>query len=81
VYAEIFEDLQMTEIDEARVDAETLCVDSFLLALHFIKCYHTENQMSGLFKICERTVRKWAWFYAKKIQALKQQKVSLLLTD
>jgi hypothetical protein len=71
VYAEIFEDLQTTEIDEARVDAATLCVDSFLMALHFLKCYPTENQLSGLLKICEKTARKWAWFYAKKIQALK----------
>ena len=79
VYAEIFEDLQTTEIAEARVDSDMICVDSFLMALHFLKCYPTENQLSGLFQICEKSARKWAWFYAKKIQALKQQKVSLLL--
>lgn len=79
VYAEIFEDLQTTQIAEAWVDSDMLCVDSFLMALHFLKCYPTENQLSGLFQICEKSTRKWAWFYAKKIQALKTQKVSLLL--
>jgi hypothetical protein len=59
VYAAIFEDLQMTQIPEARVDPKTLCVESFLMAFHFLKCYPTENQLSGLFKICERTARKW----------------------
>jgi hypothetical protein len=35
MYAKIFEDLQMTEIDEAHVDVETLCVDSFLTVRPF----------------------------------------------
>jgi hypothetical protein len=29
VYAMIFEDLQMTQIPEARIDPKTLCVESF----------------------------------------------------
>lgn len=81
VYAEIFEDLQMTQIAEAYVDPKLLFVDSFLMALHFLKCYPTENQLSGLFKFCEKTARKWGWFYARKIQALKEEKVSSLLTN
>jgi hypothetical protein len=76
VYAAIFEDLQMTQLPDARVDPQTLCVESFLMAFHFMKCYPTENQLSGLFKICEKTARKWGWFYAKKIQALKEEKVN-----
>ena len=75
VYAAIFEDLQTTQIPEARVDPKVLCIDAFLMSLHFLKCYPTENQRSGLFKICEKTARKWGWFYCKKIQALKQEKV------
>ena len=58
VYAQILEDLQATQIEEARVDAEMVCVDSFLMAMHFLMRYPTEDQLSGLFKICERTARK-----------------------
>jgi hypothetical protein len=36
VYAAIFEDLQMTQLPDARVDPQTLCVESFLMAFHFI---------------------------------------------
>lgn len=76
VYSQIFEDLQTTEIAEARVDPKTLCIDSYLMAIHFLKCYPTENRQSGLFKICEKTARKWAWFYSERIRALKAEKVS-----
>jgi hypothetical protein len=75
IYAAIFEDLQTTEIAEARVDAKSLCVNAFLMSLHFLKCYPTENQRSGIFQICKRTARKWGWFYCRKIQALKKEKV------
>ena len=81
VYAQILEDLQTTQIEEARVDAEMVCVDSFLMAMHFLMHYPTEDQLSGLFKICERTAQKWSWFYAKKVQALKEEKVSVNLLD
>ena len=37
VYAQIFEDLQTTNIAEAHVDDEMVCIDSFLMAMHFFK--------------------------------------------
>lgn len=75
VYAEIFEDLQTTSIAKARVDSKVICVESFLMGIHFLKCYPTEEVRSGVFKVCEKTAQKWGWFYAKKIQALKEQKI------
>ena len=81
VYAQIWEDLQTTEIPEARIDEKKVCVDSFLMAVHFLKCYPSEEQRSGIFKICEKTARKWGWYYAAKLQALKREKVRYVLRD
>ena len=79
VYAQIWEDLQTTEIPEARIDKKTMDLNYFLMWLRFLKRYPTECELAGTFKICEKTARTWAWFYAQKIQALKGQKVSSLL--
>jgi hypothetical protein len=78
VYAQIWKDLQTTRIPEARI-AGKVCVDSFLMAIHFLKIYSTEEVLSGLFKICERSVRKWVWYYVIKIQAHKKEKVRQLI--
>ena len=75
VYKQIFHDLQTTEIDKARVDPEDICLDSFLMAINFLKLYETETVRAAIFDICENTARKWAWFYVKKIQALKKEKI------
>lgn len=75
VYVAILEDLQTTDLPDAHVDPEKLCIPSFLLALNFLREYRTEHQRAGLFKVCERTARKWGWYYAKRIQALKDIKV------
>lgn len=75
VYAQIWEDLQTTAIQEARVDARTTTIDHFLMSLHFLKCYPKESKLAADFKISEKTVRKWSWYFIKKIQALKQEKV------
>jgi len=75
VYVAILEDLQMTDLPDAHVDPAKLCLPSFLLALNFLREYRMEHQRAGLFKVCERTARKWGWFYARRIQALKEIKV------
>ena len=80
VYAEIFSDLQTTEIDEARVDPRKICPESFLQAINWLKCYPTEDVRSGGFGGSNKTTRKWGWHYAKKIQALKHEKVSVRIT-
>ncbi len=50
VYAQIWEDLQTTEIAEARIDSVKPCVDSFLMAIHFLKRYPTEEERGGIFR-------------------------------
>jgi hypothetical protein len=78
VYAQIWEDLQTTPIPEARLDAK-VCVDSFLMTIYFLKEYPTEEALSGLFKIGEKTARKWISYYVCKVQALKRAKVRQLM--
>jgi len=78
VYAQIWEDLQTTEIPEANISSSKPCIDSFLMAMHLLKRYPTEDEQEGIFKICDKTARKWAWFYVQKVQALKKAKVSQL---
>ena len=34
-----------------------------LFALHFLKCYDTEEINSAFFAVDEKTFRKWNWFY------------------
>lgn len=77
VYACIWEDLQTTEIPEARIDNNKMDVTRFLMAIHFLRIYPTETERSGLFKICEKSAREWGCYFVEKIAALKEEKVSL----
>jgi hypothetical protein len=76
VYVQIWNDLQSTPCLDAFVDSKTINLVFFLMTLHFFKCYPTEEQLAESFQVGERSVRKWCRFYAQKIQALKEQKVS-----
>jgi len=72
----IWEDLQTTLIPDALIGVEEADdVDLFLLSMHYLRVYPTEPILSGLFKLCEKTGRKWAWHYADKIAALKIDKI------
>jgi hypothetical protein len=75
VYANIWEDLMTTDIEEARVSPSDAVLKNYLLAIHFLKVYPTDERLAGQFKTCVKTARKWAWFYLKKVQMLKAKKV------
>lgn len=76
VYANVWEDLLTTEVDEARINPRSK-VENFFLSLYFLNVYPTEEKLAGLSKTCETSARKWAWFFARKVQALKVKKVRL----
>jgi hypothetical protein len=67
-------DLQTSSRPSAQVHDVDL--KHFFLALYFLKTYDTELVLSGWWGLHEITIRKWTWFYATKIQALKEDKVS-----
>ena len=51
VLAEILEDLQMTDVEEAQVPAEELNINHFLMAMHQLKRYPTEIEREAMFDI------------------------------
>lgn len=75
VYADIWEDLQTTNLPAAIMILKHSDVDSFLMTLHFLKRYPTEIELATRFNMNERTVREIIWKFARKLQALKTQKV------
>ena len=52
VSAAILQDLQTTEVEEARIDSQKFNLDHFLMALNWLTKYPTEDDRSGRFKFC-----------------------------
>jgi hypothetical protein len=75
VYAYIWADLLSTTNPDARIDAAKADFNAYLMCLNFLKCYPSESVLAGRFGMCETTTRKWRCFFARKIQALKTDKV------
>ena len=74
--SKIWEDLQTTAIEEARIDQKhAKQFDLFLLSMFFLKGYGTNEHEAGFIGLTEKTVRKHHWCYAQKISALKAQKI------
>jgi hypothetical protein len=76
VIAEILEDLQTTEVEEAHVPSEELNIHHFLMAMHHLKRYPTEIEREAIFNISHMWGRNSCWFYIEKVQALKAQKIT-----
>ena len=56
-----------------------LKIKDLFMALYLLKAYPTECILAGTFKNCETTVGTICWRTIKKIQSLKDKKVSVLL--
>ena len=76
VYATIWNDLHDATNEDAYITTPSATLKHFLMSVYFLKCYPNETQMAGTFRVCEKTARKWCWYFLRKIQALKQTKVS-----
>ena len=75
VCAQIWEDLQTTNVQEALVPLNKRKIHYFLMAMHFLKRYQVESEVAASNGCHEDTVRDWCWFFIEKIQALKQEKI------
>ena len=76
VASQIWNELQTTGIDEARIDdCKKLSVDFYLEALNFLYRYSRESERESAFDRSPKTLRKWCWFYLERIQALKASKI------
>jgi hypothetical protein len=70
---DLWEDLVITPIDEARIDLDNDCLEHFFVAMFFLKTYSCEHIMAGLYKHSENAVRGYWHYYCAKVQALKDQ--------
>jgi DDE superfamily endonuclease len=71
----IWEDLQRTDIPEAKVPVERRNLEYFLHAFHFLRHYETEHERAANTGWCRDTCRDWGWYYVDKIQALQAEKI------
>ncbi|MEL7339944.1 MAG: transposase family protein, partial [Bacteroidota bacterium] len=76
VGVKIWDDLQTTNIAEARLPADEVLLTRFFMALNHLRKYPTEDDMEGDFGLSAKTCRKWVKFYLERIQALQQEKVT-----
>jgi len=63
----MFEDLQITEIEEARLDENKISIKCYLIAMHFLKVYEVEGRREPIFDLSPKTMREWVWHYVQKI--------------
>jgi hypothetical protein len=66
VVCQIWRDLRTSDIVDAFVGADCN-IKMLFLALHFLKCYPTEGILAAMFKMSEKLVRHWVWFFVKKL--------------
>ena len=67
--------MQITPIDEARLDENKISIEYFLQSLHFLYVYDTEKRREPKFDRSPKILREWTWYYVGKIQALKHEKI------
>jgi len=76
VYAAMWLDLHVTEVDGARiVPGDGITMERFLMTVHFLKCYPKEHESEAIFQLSDRTIRKYTWLILEKIQALMETKI------
>jgi DDE superfamily endonuclease len=71
----VFHDLQTTIFEDAFVERSDADIRYFLLALYFLKNYPKEYQTEAVFDWSAKWARDKYWFWCKKIQGLKSEKV------
>jgi len=76
VAVQMFESLQVTKIEEARLDDNKISIKCYLIAMHFLKVCGVEGRWEPIFDLSPNTMRDWAWCYAQKIQNLKHKKIA-----
>jgi len=79
VVAKIWEDLQTTTVEAARINNPHMlsmnAFNAFLESLNFLYRYRRECEREGTFDKSPKTLRKYCWYYLERIQALKEAKI------
>ena len=75
IAAHVWEDLQTTSVAEAMVPLEKLKPKYFLMALNHLCKYPMEDEQEGPWDLSPKQARQWVWYFVKKIQALKEERI------
>ena len=75
VLAKIWEDLLTTSNPAARIDKARVSAADFLMAMHFLRKYPSEKDQAETWDVTEKTARAWSWYFAEKVQGLKDEKI------
>ena len=83
VAAEIWVELQSTDLKDAQIDTtirkRNCNLANFLWAFHFLMRYQVGGEMKKKMGFgSENTVAKWIWYFLRRIRALKTKKVSVI---
>ena len=72
----LYEDLQKTNIDDARIDEpDKTTLKFFLISLYFLRKYPTEDILESTLDFSPRYISGVAWQYVYRIQAMKAEKI------
>lgn len=76
VLSTIWEDLQCTDIDKAKINsANDHTLEEFLWTIHWLKAYPTEETLEARTHWCDKTIRQRLRAMVTRIAALKAQKI------
>jgi hypothetical protein len=71
----IYDNLQRTPIEQAKIVGDELNLKRFLLGLYYLRKYPKESEFESIFKYSKYWGRKICWTMIRKIQALKAEKI------
>jgi hypothetical protein len=67
VTAQLCEDLQRTEVEDARIEPRKMDITKLHWTLHFLYRYPSELERTNVWNKCANTVRDSCWFFTGKI--------------
>lgn len=72
----VYSDLQLTDIEEAKLRGNQTNLVWFLKALYFLRCYPKESRLASILNLSIRWGRDPLWSIVRRIQALKTVKIT-----
>ena len=71
----IYEDMQRTPIQEARIEGNQNSLKAFLMGCHYLRKYPTEADLEPKFDYSKYWARELCWGMIKRIRAMRAEKI------
>jgi DDE superfamily endonuclease len=75
VCCQIYEDMQCTDIEQARIAGGEIDLKWFLMAMHYLRKYPKEDEWESTFDVGIRWTRDRIWDRIRKLAAMKAKKI------